>query len=96
MEPGMEIPSPHDTDAIIVDASKGKGRMYDPAFARDVIGGTSLPVILAGGLNPANVQDAVRICRPYGVDVASGTELTPGIKDQNKVREFIHNARNIS
>ena len=89
----MPIPDACDTDAIIVDASQGRGKTYSPAYARDIMNRTTLPVILAGGLNPDNVAEAVRNIRPYAVDVASGTESSPGIKDPEKVRAFIQNAR---
>jgi len=53
------------------------------------------PLILAGGLNPANVAEAVRVVQPYAVDVASGVERQPGIKDHMKIVEFIKNAKDV-
>ncbi len=51
------------------------------------------PLILAGGLNPENVTKAVRTVEPYAVDVSSGVERQPGIKDHQKMVEFIKNAK---
>jgi phosphoribosylanthranilate isomerase len=60
------------------------------AVIRDIVG---KPVFLAGGLNPSNVEDAIKIVRPYGVDVATGVESSPGKKDPKLMREFIEAAR---
>jgi len=53
----------------------------------------AVPLILAGGLTPENVAEAIRIVRPYAVDVASGIETAPGKKDPHRLRRFIENAR---
>lgn len=55
-----------------------------------------IPLILAGGLNPENVGEAISIVRPYAVDVASGVEAAPGRKDHDKVRRFIDSVRQAS
>lgn len=51
------------------------------------------PLILAGGLTPDNVREAITQVQPFGVDVASGVESAPAIKDRSKVQQFIHQAR---
>jgi phosphoribosylanthranilate isomerase len=90
---GRNDPIPARCDAIIVDDSHGSGRDFDRSHARDVVQRSNVPVILAGGLTPENVADAIRQVQPYAVDVASGIEKTPGIKDHRKIAAFIAAAR---
>lgn len=54
------------------------------------------PLILAGGLNPGNITSAVQTVRPWGVDVASGVESSPGVKDLPLIEEFVRQARGAS
>ena len=88
-------PLPDDCDGIVIDESQGEGRRFDLAFARDVVRRSRVPVILAGGLTPENVQDAVSRVRPYAVDVASGVEAYPGVKDKEKMHAFIKACRGV-
>ncbi len=63
----------------------GRGRTFDwSRVPRDL----GRPILLAGGLNPDNVGDAIRALRPWAVDLASGVESTPGVKDSAKMRAF--------
>lgn len=79
-------------DAILLDApSPGSGQVFDWAFASEVPGDQRL--VIAGGLNPANIGAAVARTRPWGVDVVSGVERSPGHKDPVALREFIAAAR---
>lgn len=80
------------TDMILVDApTPGGGKVFDWSLVDFVAAGTN--VILAGGLDPDNVADAVRLARPWGVDVSSGVERAPGKKDALKVKAFVERAR---
>ena len=90
---GRNDPLPTDGDAIMVDESHGRGKNFDLSHAHDVVKRSKLPVILAGGLTPENVADAIRQVHPYAVDVASGIETAPGIKDHKKIAAFIAAAR---
>jgi phosphoribosylanthranilate isomerase len=71
----------------------GTGHTQDWLRAREVCARAPRPILLAGGLNPENVADAIRTARPAGVDVSSGVEAAPGRKDPAKVRAFIRNAK---
>jgi phosphoribosylanthranilate isomerase len=78
-------------DAWVGGAYGGTGQAFNWELATGVA--RQRPVILAGGLTPANVAEAVRQVRPYGVDVSSGVESGPGKKDPQKVAQFIRMAR---
>ena len=72
-------------DAAVTGQAGGTGQRFDWAwFPKD----NAKPWILAGGLNAANVADAIRTLRPYAVDVSSGVESTPGIKDPQRIAAF--------
>jgi phosphoribosylanthranilate isomerase len=71
----------------------GTGATFNWNLARAA--GTNGPVILAGGLTPQNVREAVDVVAPYGVDVSSGVESAPGRKDPEKVRDFIRRAKGL-
>jgi phosphoribosylanthranilate isomerase len=73
----------------------GTGRTFDWNSAASGIQamGRNLKVVVAGGLNPANVADAIRILKPWGVDVSSGVEAKPGKKDPGKIRAFVDAVR---
>jgi phosphoribosylanthranilate isomerase len=69
----------------------GSGTTCDWDVAREAA--ARAPVLLAGGLTPENVADAVRAVRPWGVDVASGVERSPGIKDPDRLAAFLRHAK---
>ena len=78
------------TDTAVLGAHGGTGTPHNWAVSRtirEVIAPT--PLILAGGLTAANVRAAIEIVRPYAVDVSSGVEIRPGIKDHAKIRAFM-------
>jgi phosphoribosylanthranilate isomerase len=79
-------------DAYVAGAEGGTGQTFEWPLVESARE-SGLPIIVAGGLTPENVADAVRITRPWGVDVSSGVESIPGRKDAGAVRRFIINAR---
>ena len=85
----------YDCDLVLVDADSagygGSGQRADVTLAADAA--TRRRVILAGGLTPDNVAEAIAAVQPYGVDVAGGVEREPGVKDWIKVAAFVARAK---
>jgi phosphoribosylanthranilate isomerase len=85
----------YEVQGFLLDAPSpgygGSGATFDWTLAAEVA--RELPIILAGGLTPENVVQAVRTVRPYGVDVASGVERGPGVKDPERMRRFIEGVK---
>lgn len=95
---GQPLPDTSDADYVLLDAFDthqhgGSGKVIDWDVAADLVAQLTVPVLLAGGLNPDNVAEAIRRVRPAGVDVSSGIEKAPGIKDSERLRAFVENAR---
>jgi phosphoribosylanthranilate isomerase len=89
---------PFAIDAILLDtyhekALGGVGTKFDWDLAVEAKTRTNLPLLLAGGLTPENVAEAVRHVKPYAVDVASGVESSIGKKDYGKIKAFIEAVR---
>jgi len=83
-----EIPR-YRTFASLLDPGAGDGRTFDWQRAA----GLPHRIVVAGGLTPENVGEPIRLLRPFGVDVASGVESSPGRKDRQKMTAFIQAAR---
>jgi len=89
-------------DRILVDAKPpkgadrpgGHGASFDWSLLKAL--DPSIPFMLSGGLTPQTVAEAIRTVRPFGVDVSSGVETAPGIKDRQLIEAFIRNAREAS
>ena len=88
---GRALPSTLPPRIVFEGPVSGTGKTIDWSDAAQVARRTKL--ILAGGLNPENVSEAIRIVNPYGVDVSSGVEATPGIKDPALVMRFVSAVR---
>ncbi|MBO4249229.1 phosphoribosylanthranilate isomerase [Halomicrobium sp. IBSBa] len=85
-------------DALLVDSvdaegGGGTGETHDWDRTREIVDTLDAPVVLAGGLTPENVAEAVGTVRPFGVDVASGVEAEGGVKDHDAVRAFVQQAK---
>jgi phosphoribosylanthranilate isomerase len=83
-----------DIGAILVDGSAGgAGETFDWTILAPLVEQCAKPVILAGGLTPGNVGEAIRVVRPYGVDVSSGVERSRGEKDPRLIAAFCRAVR---
>jgi phosphoribosylanthranilate isomerase len=89
---------PYSTRTIMLDSARagfgGSGQTFPWEIAREFVkANPEFRVILAGGLTPENVANAVALVRPFGVDVTSGVESSAGVKDHGRLRAFITAAR---
>lgn len=103
---GIRVRGPHslaalaayEVSAFLLDSATpgygGSGTSFDWSLASEVA--AEVPVWLAGGLTPENVAEAVERVRPRGVDVASGVESAPGVKDLGLIEAFIRNAKGVA
>lgn len=82
-------------DSYVAGKHGGTGECFNWELATRAVQ-ISRPIVLAGGLTPENVADAVRQVHPYAVDVSSGVEFSPGRKDSRKVRDFIQAAKSVT
>jgi len=80
-------------DTFRRDVFGGTGETLNWEVAAEVVRKSKTPVILSGGLTPENVGEAIRTVRPFGVDVSSGLEHSPGIKDHAKMLRFFQEAK---
>lgn len=92
-----ELPDPELVDFILLDTFAaqlgGTGAPHNWSASRAIVEQSPVPVLLSGGLTPANVAEAIRQVKPYGVDVASGVESAPGRKSVDKVVQFVREAQ---
>lgn len=91
-DPQLDHADEYAADAFLIDsATPGSGEVFDWSLAEGAP--SNRRIILAGGLTPENVADAVRVVRPWGVDVSTGVEAAPGRKDARKMRAFVEAAK---
>lgn len=86
--------------SVLFDGAKdgylgGSGQTCDWEFVKEAVDESKLPVILAGGLKPENIREAIEAVHPYAVDVSSGIELAPGIKDHDRMARFVESVQSV-
>lgn len=103
LQPDTPLPDPADyptVDGFFLDTPSrdygGTGQTFDWDLALAFKAATEKPIILSGGLTPDNVAEAIEKVQPYAVDVSSGVEASPGIKDPQKIHDFLQAARRIA
>jgi len=80
---------PGTVDAWLLDSGAGSGRTFDWQMARTQLGTRQGQFVIAGGLTPENVSEAISAFKPWGIDVVSGVEHEPGRKDPEKLKAFV-------
>jgi phosphoribosylanthranilate isomerase len=79
----------HQVDSILLDSGGGSGRTFDWQKCEPLLSRNNKRLIVAGGLSPGNVGEALKTFSPWGVDVVSGVEREPGRKDPDKLKAFV-------
>lgn len=82
-----------DTINNVTDQVGGTGKTHNWEIDRKIVEHTNAKIIIAGGLNPNNIKEAIHKIKPYGVDVNTGVQNKNGLKDYEKLKEFIRNAK---
>jgi phosphoribosylanthranilate isomerase len=85
-------------DALLLDSKTrfrigGTGKVHDWNISRDIVESIEIPIILAGGLTPENVVEAIKKVRPFGVDVNTGVKFPDGTKNPQLIKDFVSRAR---
>lgn len=82
-------------DSYTQNVPGGTGKTFDWNQAAAIVRKSSQPIVLAGGLGVENIAEAIAVAKPFGVDVSSGVEASPGIKDTDKMQQFVKGVRSV-